>query len=440
MSMPTGVYTAGAQSSATGVIRDKPLPVIAITGPSSPAVEGGTLPFTFTRTGDLAQALTINYNIAGAAQPGIDFNGPFAGSVTFAAGSDTAQLNLATFVDTQSEGAESFIVSIAPSGPFPTYSLGQTSSATGIIEEITQGTVSDGYIANAVVFADANQDGRLQLHEKDFNDPQLDPLFSTLKASGTVSKSTSSEVWTTTDSAGSFVLMGGTGPLLALGGTDTATQLPFTGTLSAPEGYSVITPLTTIVRILAGDATDSTAVAAAEQQVVLAIGINLEGQSLSQLDPVAGTQAGNAAATSVFAAGTQVLNTVSLLGAAMAGSGVQAELAGTVLMGALATQIAGGTIDLTTTAGVVALLTLAAPTLDPALSTATAKVAAATNLLVEEQIVAAPSGTAILATVSATSIVAQSDAAEALKEAAQAVAIGDTSKLEATAAAYRGNV
>jgi hypothetical protein len=81
---------------------------------------------------------------------------------------------------------------------------------------------------------------------------------------------------------------------------------------------------------------------------------------------------------------------------------------------------------------------LAAPTLDPALSTATAKVAAATNLLVEEQIVAAPSGTAILATVSATSIVAQSDAAEALKEAAQAVAIGDTSKLEATAAAYTG--
>ncbi|MAD43056.1 MAG: hypothetical protein CL623_11795 [Arcobacter sp.] len=88
-----------------------------------------------------------------------------------------------------------------------------------IADNIINSTVSDGYISNATVFADANNDGI-------WNE---------------------GEAKTTTDAKGDFTLIGGSGPLVVTGGTDISTGLAFEGTFTAPEGSEMVTPLTTLV-------------------------------------------------------------------------------------------------------------------------------------------------------------------------------------------------
>jgi hypothetical protein len=81
------------------------------------------------------------------------------------------------------------------------------------------GLAIDGYIAGATVFMDSN-----------FND---------LVDAG--------EGMATTGADGSFMLSGASGPLVLHGGVDTATGLPFQGTLMAPAGFGIITPITTLI-------------------------------------------------------------------------------------------------------------------------------------------------------------------------------------------------
>jgi probable HAF family extracellular repeat protein len=103
------------------------------------------------------------------------------------------------------------------------------------------GVAEDGYIAGALVFADTNQNG------------VLNP----------------GEISTTTDNFGRFTLAGGSGPLVLTGGTDTATGLAFAGTMRAPAGYSVISPLTTLIAKLA----DTLGMSGAQQAVKTAFGL-----------------------------------------------------------------------------------------------------------------------------------------------------------------------
>jgi hypothetical protein len=69
----------------------------------------------------------------------------------------------------------------------------------GLIKQWTGNKVVEGYISGATVFADANGNGQLD----------------------------AGEASTTTDSTGGFSLTGGSGPLVAFGGTDTSTGLQF---------------------------------------------------------------------------------------------------------------------------------------------------------------------------------------------------------------------
>lgn len=87
-------------------------------------------------------------------------------------------------------------------------------------ESATQssGKLIDGYIKGATVFLDRNNNG------------QLDP----------------GETSTITDDDGDFTLTG-QGNLVAFGGTDISTGLAFEGTLKAPAGSTVITPVTTVI-------------------------------------------------------------------------------------------------------------------------------------------------------------------------------------------------
>lgn len=172
--------------------------------------------------------------------------------------------------------------------------------------EVTIGLPSralDGYIAGATVFADANGNG--------------------LPDAG--------EASTTTDSSGRFLLSGGSGPLVLTGGTDTSTNLAFTGRLTAPAGSAVVTPLTTLVETLATTGANPPSVAAAEQEVLTAFGLTLPGGSTpDNFDPIAGLAAGLPGSAAAYAAGTEVYDTVSMAAAALAGldpalSGAQAQ-------------------------------------------------------------------------------------------------------------------
>ncbi len=93
-----------------------PLPlvsVIATDGVGTEAVDGTDFTFTFSRTGDLSQALTVNYSIFPApvdgAAPGVDFPAQ-TGTITFVAGSSTAVLQFSAIDDVIVENTELFSV------------------------------------------------------------------------------------------------------------------------------------------------------------------------------------------------------------------------------------------------------------------------------------------------------------------------------------------
>ena len=82
---------------------------------------------------------------------------------------------------------------------------------------VLTGKVVDGYLKGATVFADANGDGI------------WDP----------------GEAKAITDDNGDFKLTNARGSIVATGGIDLTSNLPFNGTLKAPAGSKVVTPLTT---------------------------------------------------------------------------------------------------------------------------------------------------------------------------------------------------
>ncbi len=87
--------------------------------------------FTLTRTGSLTSALTANYTIGGTATNGSDYSG-LTGSVTFAAGSSTALINLNVINDSLVESSETVILTLANSSA---YQIGSSSTATVTISD-----------------------------------------------------------------------------------------------------------------------------------------------------------------------------------------------------------------------------------------------------------------------------------------------------------------
>ncbi len=159
--MPSPTYTFTVVSNiATIVDGDLPAPLPTISVSQNDPVpgafgnvvfEGDDVTFTFARTGDLTNALTVEFQLGhapvGGAELGTDFN--FAagysggvrtegtsqvGSVTFAAGSATATLTLDTVLDNLDEGLpgdtafdfETFTVGVWPNSAY-LLNLGQSS-------------------------------------------------------------------------------------------------------------------------------------------------------------------------------------------------------------------------------------------------------------------------------------------------------------------------
>lgn len=148
--------------------------------------------------------------------------------------------------------------------------------------------VIDGYISGATVFGDAN--GNLILD--------------------------AGEVQTVTEADGSFnsALFGDDVPLVSIGGIDISTGEEFTGTLKAPAGSGVITPLTTLVQALveesAGSETPLTAAEAASQ-VASSLGLTEGNADILNSDPVALAEAGDLSQLQAAAKIAAVINLVS---------------------------------------------------------------------------------------------------------------------------------
>ena len=269
------------------------------------------------------------------------------------------------------------------------------------------GRASDGYISGATVFADANGNGELDI----------------------------GEISTTTAADGTFTLTGGTGNLVMFGGVDVSTGLEFLGVLSAPNGSTVVTPLTTLVTALVTaadldpedpDYEDNLqdAIDAAQLSIAQAFGLN-SSIDLQNFDPVAAAAAGGAGAadaTAILAAGIQVQTTIAQITAAAGSATTGADVVSAV---ASAISDAGGsTVNLSNTTTLTSIINEAAPT------ASTATVNAATQIVSEANaaIVNAASGGGdpleILTSLAQAATVALGQTTDALTAAAAAVEAG----------------
>ena len=111
--------------------------------------EDGTTNFvyTFTRTGATTDALTVNYTVGGTATFDTDYTQTGAasftattGTVTFAAGSDTATVTIDPTADTNVEDDETVTLNLAPGTG---YAIGTTDAVVGIITNTDNETPSN---------------------------------------------------------------------------------------------------------------------------------------------------------------------------------------------------------------------------------------------------------------------------------------------------------
>ncbi|WP_424140185.1 Calx-beta domain-containing protein [Roseomonas chloroacetimidivorans] len=106
---------AGTDWTADGTAAPPPAGEPVINAVSAPAevTEGSVAAFTFTRTGDLSQPLTVAIDTSvGSAVPGQDFTAP--ANLTFAAGSATAVFEVQTLNDAVAEDPATIEVRIVP--------------------------------------------------------------------------------------------------------------------------------------------------------------------------------------------------------------------------------------------------------------------------------------------------------------------------------------
>jgi hypothetical protein len=94
----------------------------------SPAV------FRFSRTGSTTDPLSVSYRLLGTAQAGSDYTGATTGTISFPAGSATAELSLPALADSVVDPGETIIAQIVPStAATPSYLITpgqQTATAT----------------------------------------------------------------------------------------------------------------------------------------------------------------------------------------------------------------------------------------------------------------------------------------------------------------------
>src|SRR5581483_4764318 len=108
-----------------------PTTTVAVTASTPTAVEGGANgAFTFTRSGDNSQSLTVGYNVSGTATPGTDYD-PL-GTVVIPAGQASATIPVHALADNVSDDGETVSVAVSDGAG---YSAGSPRQATVTIHE-----------------------------------------------------------------------------------------------------------------------------------------------------------------------------------------------------------------------------------------------------------------------------------------------------------------
>jgi len=279
------------------------------------------------------------------------------------------------------------------------------------VQDGYEATAIDGYVSGATVFADANNNGVLD----------------------------DGEVSTTTDGFGEFTLFGGSGPLVMFGGIDISTNKPFLGTMRAPEGSTVVTPLTTLVAAILDTATEQQPISVSQANNLVLAGLGLPtGVNLSSFDPIAATVSSDpvvqAQGAASIAAAIQVQNTIVQAAAVLEGAGGSFTSAATSVVTALATQITqapSSAIDLGSGAVVATVITSAAATTSGVNITAVSNVVNDVSQVItnsNELVQAAAStssGTDLLESLAQVSSVAQ----DATTSLATATSSGDTTSV-----------
>lgn len=283
-----------------------------------------------------------------------------------------------------------------------TNTTGGTTTSSSPTTVSLSGRAIDGYISGATVFLDADNDGALD----------------------------SGEIWTTTDSQGNYTLASTntSAPIVLFGGTDISTNQALVGTLKAPAGSTVVTPLTTMMQSMMASGLSE---ASAQSQIATMLGISSL-PDLNDFDPVAQSSSGNSSAVTqaaqVMKAAIQVQNMVTTMSALMVGAGgVTSAAATAAIFQALASQAtsASGAVDFSNSSNVSSLIDSVASNLsltgDADLAAAKATVAsviANVTSAVNTAFNADPSGgTDLLASLANVATVAQGSATTAIQNA-----------------------
>lgn len=272
------VYDEGTAFPVHGVVQNVQLGALAANGFDFAGAPAGAVSYTGTLGNDLLIGGAFNDLLDGGAGNDIVLGGAGNDTITSGAGdsivggggddlivvsgalpSSGAQINGGAGIDT-AEFAGNRDDYIAGAGVNGAVLVGPDSlseieffrfadgiyrwTGTELVSAETQGSVADGYIAGATVFIDVDGDGLLG----------------------------SDEPFTITDAAGQFSLISPFGgAILAVGGTNIDTGLDNNLVLAAPEGATVVNPLTTLIQALVSD---EVSVAEAEAQVKEALGLS----------------------------------------------------------------------------------------------------------------------------------------------------------------------
>ncbi|MCH4903379.1 hypothetical protein GSN00_03060, partial [Cylindrospermopsis raciborskii CHAB3438] len=145
---------------------NNPTVSLSLTSPSTVTEDGPqNLFYVFSRTGDVKNSLTVNFNVSGSAtlnddyvQRGATSFGTSTGSATFAAGSSVVTLSLDPSSDVVSDGNETVALTLAAGTG---YAVGTSSAVTGTIldNDVAPGTVVRGSVAKSEYFRTRHEYG-----------------------------------------------------------------------------------------------------------------------------------------------------------------------------------------------------------------------------------------------------------------------------------------
>ncbi|MFN7658342.1 MAG: beta strand repeat-containing protein, partial [Dolichospermum sp.] len=236
-------YTIGTTTAVTGTITNDDTSVTLAVSPASVTEDGtSNLVYTFTRSGVIANALTVNYTLGGTATLNTDYTRSGTNNtVTFAANATTATVIVDPTADTTVESNETVALTLA-SGTG--YTIGTPNAATGTI------TNDDTSVTLAVSPASVTENGTTNLI---YTFTRTGVTTSALTANYTVGGTATFNTDYTQTGAASFTSTTGTVTFAANATTATVTVDPTADTtvesdetvvltLATGTGYTIGTP------------------------------------------------------------------------------------------------------------------------------------------------------------------------------------------------------